>query len=181
MNTPILIVPGIGDSDANHWQTRWQRKSGTAVRLAIEDWENPECGLWIDAIDAAVEKLGASTVIVAHSLGCLAVAHWAASSTVAVRGALLVAVPDPDGPNFPRAARGFSPLPLARLSFPSIVVASDDDPYGSPDHARRCAKAWGSHLVMAGNRGHLNSASSLGDWESGWALLQSLSTRPIAV
>lgn len=180
MNTPILIVPGIGNSDAHHWQTRWQQSNPAYERLAIEDWEHPVCELWVVMIDAAVKRLGSSTLIVAHSLGCLAVAHWAARTSHPVHGVLLVAVPKPDGPAFPGAAHGFAPLPLQRFPFPSIVVASDDDPYGSPEYAGDCAAAWGSRLVKAGNKGHLNSASGLGDWEEGWALLQSLGLRPAA-
>jgi predicted alpha/beta hydrolase family esterase len=65
-------------------------------------------------------------------------------------------------------------LPLKRLPFPTLVVASSNDPYGSADHARRCAKAWGSELVEVGEKGHLNSDSKLGDWPEGFRLLQSL-------
>ncbi|MES2104971.1 MAG: alpha/beta hydrolase [Pseudomonadota bacterium] len=179
MNTPVLIIPGIGNSDANHWQTQWQRNNPSFVRLQIEDWENPQCELWTNAIDAAVQSLGPATVLVAHSLGCLALAHWVAQATHPVRGALLVAVPDPHGPAFPEAAQGFSPLPWERFSFPSILVASDNDPYASPEHAGYCADAWGSRLVRAGHKGHLNSASGLGDWEYGWTLLQSLRSLPV--
>ena len=50
----------------------------------------------------------------------------------------------------------------------------DSDPYADIDHARRCARAWGSRIVEAGNVGHINASSSLGDWAQGRALLQEL-------
>ena len=79
-------------------------------------------------------------VIVAHSLGCLATVHWAARYGRHIRGALLVGVPDPASPVFPRAAAsGFAPLPFERLPFPTIVVSSNNDPYGTQQHARACA------------------------------------------
>jgi predicted alpha/beta hydrolase family esterase len=136
-----------------------------------QDWDHPECDVWVAALEAAVRGSEPDVVLVAHSLACLQLAHWAASTRCRVRGALLVAVPDPEGVAFPREAIGFSPLPLGRFAFPSIVVASSDDPYGSVDHARRCTDAWGSRLVEIGAAGHINAGSGLGDWAEGQALL----------
>jgi predicted alpha/beta hydrolase family esterase len=65
-------------------------------------------------------------------------------------------------------------VPERRLPFPSIVVASADDPYGAPAHARRCARVWGSRLVEIGAAGHINSASGHGAWPEGLELLRSL-------
>ncbi|HZV65198.1 MAG TPA: alpha/beta hydrolase [Telluria sp.] len=112
----------------------------------------------------------------------LAVDDWdnpACSAWVEATGsaALLVAVPDPAGPAFPPTAHGFAPLPARRFAFPSLIVASSDDPYASADHTRDCARAWGSHVHQAGPRGHLNGASGLGEWPAGWALLESLRAR----
>jgi predicted alpha/beta hydrolase family esterase len=90
--------------------------------------------------------------------------------------ALLVAVPDPSASAFPvAAATGFAPLPSKQLPFPTVLVSSSNDPYGSTEHARRCATAWGSELVEVGGLGHLNADSKLGDWPEGFRLLQSLS------
>ena len=174
MHNPVLIVPGINNSGEGHWQTLWERRDPGFERLAVDDWDNPECSAWSEAIGSAVKRLGQHTVIVAHSLGCLAVAHWAARSGSAAGAALLVAVPDPLGPAFPPSARGFSPLPARRFPFPSLIVASSDDPYANADHTLNCAQAWGSQLHQLGPHGHLNSASGLGEWAAGWALLESL-------
>lgn len=174
MQTPVLIVPGIGNSGHEHWQSRWQQRHPEFVRLEVDDWDQPVCADWVAAIERSVSVLGPSTVIAAHSLGCLAVAHWAAQTQAAIGGALLVAVPDPHGPNFPGAARGFAPLPEQPFAFASTIVASDDDPYGSAAHAQRYAQAWGSSLHRAGKLGHINSASGLGDWDAGLALFNAL-------
>jgi len=63
-------------------------------------------------------------------------------------------------------------VPTSRFAFPSTVVASSDDPYGSAAHAAALAAAWGSHFVDIGPCGHINADSKLGDWPQGWALLQ---------
>ncbi|CAN7415116.1 alpha/beta hydrolase [Pseudoduganella sp. LjRoot289] len=174
MTTPVLIVPGINNSGASHWQTIWERSHPGFERLAVEDWDHPDSASWSDAIGAAMRRLGPRTVIVAHSLGCLAVAHWAAREGSAAAAALLVALPDPQGPAFPPQALGFSPVPETRFPFPSIIVESGDDPYANPPFTQRCARDWGSKVHQAGNHGHLNAASGLGAWPAGWALFESL-------
>ena len=114
-----------------------------------------------------------SIVFVAHGLGCFVVSEWANDrSDPSVAGAFLVAVPDPDGPNFPSAATGFDDPTIATLAFPSLVVAGADDPYGSIDHARALAEAWGAGFVDAGAGDDLNAESGLGAWDEGWDLLQ---------
>lgn len=86
----------------------------------------------------------------------------------------MVAVPDPRGPHFPAAASGFEKLPLDLLPFPSCVVASRDDPFGSVAHARRCAEGWGSDFIDIGPAGHINAESGHGEWPEGWSLLTGL-------
>lgn len=175
MDHPVFVVPGIGNSGSLHWQSLWEAAHPKWRRLVVDDWDRVTCNAWIEAIEQQLEESGDGTVIVAHSLGCLAVVHWALSYSRPIRGALLVAVPDPHTPAFPSAvATGFAPVPLERLPFPTIVVSSSDDPYGGANHARRCAHAWGGQLIEVGAKGHLNADSGLGDWPEGLRLLESL-------
>jgi hypothetical protein len=139
----------------------------------MPDWEQPELGEWVSALSTAVASVSEPPLIVAHSLGCLAVAHWARSGGRA-RGALLVAVPDPEGPAFPEVALSFAPAPREPIAFPTVLVASHDDPYASFAFAERCANAWHSTLRDIGRAGHINAESGLGDWPEGRALLRSL-------
>jgi predicted alpha/beta hydrolase family esterase len=177
MTARVLIVPGIGDSPALHWQSLWQESEpGIYSRIALSqsEWDKPGRERWVAAIEEAVGQLGPDLIMVAHSLGCLAVAHWASSASVRIRGSLLVSPPDPMGPTFPSEAKDFGPVPLVRLPFPTIVVASSDDPYLSIAFARRCAEKWGSRLCEAGPRGHLSASDNLGEWPLGKALLAEL-------
>lgn len=145
-----------------------------ARRVPEDDWDRPVCALWTASLERAVADAGPDTVLVAHSLACLQVAHWAAATQLAIRGALLVAPPDPDDPSFPASIQGFTPLPRRRLSFPSILVASRNDPYSCFAFPERIAADWGSRLVDAGRCGHINAASGLDDWPAGKALLEQL-------
>ncbi|UVE16327.1 alpha/beta hydrolase [Pseudomonas sp. LS44] len=183
MDFPILVVPGIGNSGLEHWQSRWQAAHPAWQRLEVEDWERVRCADWVAALERQITALGPQTLLVAHSLGCLAIAHWAARSDLAaqIRGALLVAVPDPQSAAFPAVdATGFTPLPQTRLPFPALIAASSDDPYGSLAHARRCAEAWGAQVCEMGAKGHLNSQSGLSDWPGGLQLLRRLADEPHA-
>lgn len=174
MNTTALILPGIGNSDPDHWQSLWEKANPSFVRVQQRDWDRPVCDEWLEALEKSAAQFGVGAVLIAHSLACLLVAHWAARTRLEVKGALLVAPPNPDGPNFPKEATGFSPLPLKPFPFPSIVVASSNDPYGTLDFAKAAASAWGSRFVSVGAAGHINSDSGLGEWRDGFALFQQL-------
>jgi uncharacterized protein len=174
MNSTVLILPGIGNSGPEHWQSLWEQANPSFMRVQQRDWDHPVCSEWLDVLEQTVACVGGNAVLVAHSLACLLVAHWAAKTLLRIQGALLVAVPNPDGPNFPTEAVGFSPLPLKSLPFPSIVVASANDPYGSVEFSRSVTSAWGSRFVNIGPAGHINSESGLGEWNEGFVLLQQL-------
>lgn len=172
--TKVLILPGIGGSSPAHWQSLWEKKNPSFMRVMQDDWNNPVCEQWLTALDDSVKKAGSNVVLVAHSLGCILVANWAALTTCQVKAALLVAPPDPDGPNFPKAAVGFAPVALETFRFPCIIVASSNDPYASLIFGKSCASAWGSRFVSIGAAGHINTNSGLGEWPEGFSLLQEL-------
>ena len=174
MNATTLILPGIGNSDSDHWQSHWEKANHSFVRIQQRDWNNPVCKEWVEVLESTLSHLGPDVILVAHSLACVLVSHWAETRKSKVRGALLVAPPNPDGPHFPKEARGFSPLPLSAFPFPSIVVASTNDPYGSIAFAKSVATAWGSRFISIGAAGHINSKSGLGEWKDGFSYFKQL-------
>jgi len=143
-------------------------------RVEQDEWERPRRADWQSRLEAAVLAYGPQCVLVAHSLGCLLTVHWASTTRLTARAALLVGVPNPDRPSFPPEISDFSPLPMQPLPFASILVASTNDPYGSIEFARACAIAWGSEFVNIGAAGHINSASGYGEWPEGLRLLARL-------
>jgi uncharacterized protein len=176
----VLVLPGYLNSGEGHWQTRWESLDPAFTRVQMPDWDHPVRDAWCRTLDAAVAAADAPVTLAAHSLGCLTTAFWAneyasAAQLAKIAGALLVAVPDPAEAHFPQDASGFAPVPLLRLPFPSIVVASSDDPYGGVPFSQTCANAWGSRWIGIGARGHINADSGLGDWSEGRGWLDSLS------
>lgn len=165
----VIVVPGIGDSGPDHWQSRWQAREGW-TRFAPSSWDEPELEAWVAALDNAVTP---GCVLVAHSIGCLTSVTWLARGGSA-SAALLVAPPDPDADDFPAEARGWSATPSTTLLVPTVVVASTDDPYDRHGYAARAAADWGSTYVEVGAAGHINADSGLGDWSDGFALLSGM-------
>ena len=173
----VLILPGWQNSGPDHWQSRWERAHGY-VRVEQHDWQRPLRGDWIARLEDVLLGCTEPAVLVAHSLGCLTAAAWAAHSknTHLVRAALLVAPPDTAREDIKQMLPGWDieQLPLQKLPFQSAVFASSNDPFCSFERAQKFAASWGSKFMAAGMRGHLNSESGLGDWPEAHAALQQL-------
>ena len=161
----ILIVPDLGDAPPDHWQARWVRNLKTARCIEQAEWSDPKGADWADRIFEEARGQTRPTVLVAHGLGVLAVAHAAERlGATAVVGAFLVAPRD-------LGARpelsGFWPVPAEVLPWPAAVVASTDDPLCELDKARDLATQWGAAFTEAGPVGHLDVASGHGPWPEG--------------
>jgi uncharacterized protein len=168
----FINLPGIGGSGEDHWQSYWENADSRFSRFQPEDWDAPELDAWRGALDSAVDRASGPAVLVAHSLACLLVAHWAPRPTSKIAGAFLVSVPDPAAPPFPSAARSFSDVPEAPLPFPTLILSSNNDPYGGVEYAQRRAAQWRAELIEVGPLGHVNAASGLADWAQGRSLLK---------
>ncbi|MCV9960531.1 alpha/beta hydrolase [Pararhizobium sp. BT-229] len=164
----ILIVPGYTNSGPDHWQTRWQNKLASARRVEQAEWAKPVREDWVKRM---IDDINASTkpvVIVAHSLGVATAIHALPHAKKQIAGAFLVAPPDVTNPKIrPKHLMTFGPYPRDPLPFPSLVVASRNDPFGAYEHSGDVANAWGSLLVDAGESGHINSESGHGPWPEG--------------
>lgn len=174
MPTPILIIPGWQNSGPEHWQTLWERAHPEYLRVEQRNWEQPVCAEWVEALDFTLAMVPEPPLLVVHSLGCIAVAHWAARFSRPVRGALLVAPPDVERSDMPAETAGFAPIPRAPLPFPSILVASANDQYYTIERAGQLAAAWGSRFVNLGACGHINTEAGFGPWPEGERLLAEL-------
>lgn len=171
MKKTVLILPGFGNSAEDHWQSLWEVSNPEFKRVNQRDWEHPVCEEWVGALEKMVEDVDGEVILVAHSIACLVVAHFANKVHSPIKGALLVAPPDNSLASFPKEAQGFEITPMSAFNFPSIVVASTNDEYASIAYAQTVAKAWGSTFVNVGAQGHINAKSALGFWDEGFALL----------
>jgi predicted alpha/beta hydrolase family esterase len=170
----ILLVPGLGNSGPQHWQTYWAKRY-QFPRVNQQDWDSPDCRDWMAMLDKTVAAYNpAEVILVGHSLACATITKWVEQYSRTVKAAMLVAPADTEAPGFPTVATGFSPMAIQKLPFPSLVVASSNDAYVSLERARYFADCWGSSFVNIGAAGHINAATDLKDWPAGLQLLRRL-------
>lgn len=177
----VLIVPGLRDHVAEHWQTLLEARLAKVRSVPPLQTDKLSCAARIEAIQRELEQIDGPVILVAHSAGVLMVAHWAARHSHAIKGALLAAPPDleaswPEGYPTPETLRahGWDPLPNGPLPFPSIVAASTNDHLASYEAVARMATDWGSELVNCGAVGHLNPAAGFGPWPQAEQFIEAL-------
>ncbi|MFN7091060.1 MAG: RBBP9/YdeN family alpha/beta hydrolase [Allorhizobium sp.] len=164
----ILIIPGYTNSGPEHWQSRWEAKLSSARRVEQAEWSKPVREDWVARIAEEVNAATHPVVLVAHSLGIPSVVHAVPLFQKKVAGAFFVAPPEVDNPAIrPRHLMSFGPYPREPLPFPTMIVASRNDPFGSYEHADEIASAWGSTVVDAGESGHINAEAGFGPWPEG--------------
>lgn len=165
----ILMVAGWMNSGADHWQSRWATRMATARRVDMGSWEHPVRSEWVGNLGETVARCARPALLIAHSLGVLAVAHAAPLFPPGkVAGAFLVGLPDLEQePRPPEIDPAFLPIPRACLPFPSVLVYSTSDPYCTANRALEFAGAWGAIAADAGDAGHINGASGHGPWPEG--------------
>ena len=114
----VLLLPGWQNSGPDHWQSLWEARHGYH-RIEQHDWMRPLRGDWSARLEETVVDADGPVVLVAHSLGCILTAWWAAHSPNAhrVQGALLVAPGDVERPDLAAQIHGWAPIARQPLPF----------------------------------------------------------------
>jgi len=173
--THYFIIPGLGNSGPDHWQSYFEKSVKNFIRIHQQEWDAPNCYDWIENIDKALSNYDLSKVVlIGHSLGCATIAHWAKRYNKIIKGALLVAPSDLEAPLYTFPNVGFNPIPTNKINFRTIVVASSDDPWVSLERAKLFANNWGSEFINIGPAGHINAASGHGKWDEGLEILKTI-------
>jgi predicted alpha/beta hydrolase family esterase len=169
----LLVIPGLHDSGPAHWQTWLQAQfSRRAERVEQDDWATPDVSRWSQRIEETLARRPhARWIAVAHSFGCLALLHHLAQGGERVQSALLVAPADPE--KFGVSAM----LPQARLAVPSVLLASETDPWLGFGSACAWARVWGSQLISLGDAGHINTEAGFGPLPPAKTLVEHMTQR----
>ncbi len=177
-----LTIPGLSSSGSNHWQTLWEQKfPDSFIRIEQKNWITPVKIDWVKKVNAYISYQEEPVVLIAHSLGCITIAHWASEfNSTTIAGALLVAPADVEK-STKKELKCFAPIPKEKLNFPSIVVASNNDPFAELERTKEWAQNWGSRHVCVGNIGHINANSAIGEWREGLELLREICGSKLAV
>jgi predicted alpha/beta hydrolase family esterase len=166
----ILIIPGLGGSGPDHWQSRWDAKLPTARLVLQSDWDRPKLQAWRDKVIDEVERAERPVILVAHSLGVLAAIHAAPllRNREKVKGAFFVAPPAGEVlASIEAVDPAFAGLPNQPLPFPTLVIASQNDSFAPFEASQSLARTLGAELIDAGLSGHINSESGHGPWPEG--------------
>lgn len=165
----VLIIPGWDDSGPDHWQTHWELAFPHMRRVQQDDWRNAVFAQWSVRLSQAVLRCRRPVLLVAHSLGTSLVMRWAEDGEAgSVAGAFLVAPTDQDLLDESESGvKGFGPMLIDPLPFPSMVLASQNDAFVTLDRARFFAESWESSFVNVGALGHVGSSARLGIWPQG--------------
>ncbi|MFO1389427.1 RBBP9/YdeN family alpha/beta hydrolase [Cellvibrio sp.] len=167
-NFPVVIVPGLRNSDEFHWQSLWQARLPNSKRITVNDWATPDLDAWRAGIKAELDKLDKPAVLIAHSFGTLASASIAAEFPEKIAALFLVAPADPN--KFGIADK----LPQDFLPVTAKLIASSDDPWMTEAKAAYWALLWGADYLRIKRVGHINSESNLGTWTEGLHQLKQL-------
>lgn len=163
----VLIIPGLNNSGDAHWQTWLQGQYKGAVRVNQQHWDRPDLDAWSARIGQVISRARPDSqwIAVAHSFGCLALAHYIASkarhqheSRSGIHAALMVAPADPI--KFGLDHR----LPQSGLGLASTVIGSENDPWMPLQRAQAWADRWGARFQNLGAAGHVNTESGYGPW-----------------
>ena len=157
----LLVVPGLGDSPAGHWQTWLQAAVTGAVRVKQRDWSTPDLDRWACRVGSTLDRSSHSGpwLVAAHSFGVLAVLRYLQLSWDPRLAALLLVAPaHPD--RFGIAGL----LPQDILPLPSTMVLSTNDPWLKLSTGQQLARRWGALTVNLGAAGHINIDSGFGPW-----------------
>ncbi|MEE3851975.1 alpha/beta hydrolase [Gordonia sp. LSe1-13] len=184
----IVIVPGLRDHVADHWQTHLAADLDVAERydsVTVPPLERDKLSRHarVAALDRMLHQVDGPVVLVAHSAGVMTTVHWAQNPTREVAGALLVTPADlelrlPEG--YPTTQElddgGWTPIPRRRLPFPTVVAASRTDALGGFRRITGMAEVWGARVIDLGDVGHLNPAAGYGPWPRATQLIDDLLT-----
>lgn len=165
-----VIVPGVGGSEHDHWQSWLQRQLKSCSRVQQQDWNKPVLHTWVEQFVKTVQAIQEPIQIVAHSFGCLTTVAALAQHpelNQKIKNLVLVAPANParfGDAGFARDSQNdyqqyFHQL---KLQVPTQMIISENDPWLNFQDALQLAKAWKIKPKNLGQVGHINVASGFG-------------------
>jgi hypothetical protein len=164
----FVLVPGRFNSGPGHWQSLWEADLPFWQRVSQRTWTDPDVHRLRGSLRRLLAQCTRPALLVGHSLGALASCCLALEVPAAVGGLMLVA------PAEPERFHAEDEVPRCPLGVPSVLVASQNDPFMTYARAEHWAAVWGSALLDLGEAGHINVESGFGPWAYGKDVLLGL-------
>ena len=169
--THTVIVPGVGGSEYNHWQSILQRQlMSSCSRVQQNNWNLPILKGWVAEFVKTVTPIKDDIQIVAHSFGCLTTVAALAQHpelNSKVKNLVLVAPANParfGEAGFARDSQSDYQAYFHQLKIlaPTHLIISENDPWLEFQDAQNLAIAWQLRPINLGQVGHINVASGFG-------------------
>ncbi|AZN63694.1 esterase [Acinetobacter johnsonii] len=165
-----VIVPGVGGSEHDHWQSWLQRQLKSCSRVQQQDWNKPLLHAWVEQFVKTVQVIQEPIQIVAHSFGCLTTVAALAQHpelNQKIKNLVLVAPANParfGDAGFARDSQNDYQqyFHQFKLQVPTQMIISENDPWLNFQDALQLAKAWKIRPKNLGQVGHINVASGFG-------------------
>ena len=165
-----VIVPGVGGSESQHWQSWLQGQLMSCSRVQQYDWHRPILKYWVQRFVDTISSISDEIQIVAHSFGCLTTVAALAQHPelhAKIKNLVLVAPANParfGDQGFARHSQNdyhdyFHHL---KLNVPTQLLISENDPWLDFQDAQNLAIAWQLRPITLGQVGHINVASGFG-------------------
>ncbi|MBG6179105.1 RBBP9/YdeN family alpha/beta hydrolase [Arthrobacter sp. CAN_A1] len=161
----IFVVHGYQASPGEHWfpwlTSRFPSPQDSVTVLELPTPNEPTTAGWIAALQESIGRPSAGTVIVAHSLGCIAALRFLASLDPgwSLGGLILVAgfaEPLDSLPLLDSFTTGNEFVDRLEISH-CTVIGSDNDPVVTPALTASLADRLGGRLVIVPGGGHFGS------------------------
>ena len=167
--THTVIVPGVGGSEYDHWQSWLQRQMRHCSRVEQVQWQHPVLDVWVKQFLDTLHGIEDDLQIVAHSFGCLtSIAALAQHPQLhaKIKNLLLVAPANPKrfGPHgFAQDEQNYwQQFTQFKINVPCQMLISENDPWLSFEDAQQLAQHWRLRAINLGPVGHINVASGFG-------------------
>lgn len=171
--THTVIVPGVGGSEYNHWQSILQRQiMSSCSRVQQKNWNLPILKDWVAEFVKTVTPIQGDIQIVAHSFGCLTTVAALAQHpelNSKVKNLVLVAPANParfGDAGFARDSQNDYHAYFHQLEIhaPTHLIISENDPWLDFQDALQLAESWKLDPINLGQVGHINVASGFGSF-----------------
>ncbi|MBF7687200.1 RBBP9/YdeN family alpha/beta hydrolase [Acinetobacter rathckeae] len=165
-----IIVPGVGGSGEEHWQT-WLEQRLPNTQRVMQQWHEPILEQWVQQwLKTIATTKGQKLQIIAHSFGCLtSIAALAKHPHLQARIEKLILVAPANPIRF--SQQGFATqghdhfleyFKSLHINVPTVMFISENDPWLNFEDAKYFAKQWQVPYVNLGKVGHINIESGFG-------------------
>ncbi len=164
----VFIIHGWGGGPQKDWlpwlKTELEKSDYEVFVPDMPDTETPVIDKWVSHLARIVKKQDSQTYFVGHSIGCQTILRYLEASDAAVGDAIFVAgwfnLKNLEDGEVEEIARPWLTTPIdfekvKKVLNKSILVISDNDPFGAFEENKKKFSEIGSEIVTLHNAGHI--------------------------